>query len=62
MEYGGAGIRLKFKRDYSLRQNKVTYNIGKLVNIYIVYEISSNFTSQSSFTLKNSLFGAVKIK
>ena len=26
-EYGGAGIRLEFKRD-SLRQNKVTYNHG----------------------------------
>ena len=54
------GIRLKFKGD-SLGQNKVTYNQGKIVNIYIVYEISSTFTSQSSFTLKNSLFGAVKI-
>ena len=60
LEYGGAGIRLKFKGD-SLRQNKVTYNHGKMVNIYIVYKISSTFTSQSSFTLKNSLFGAVKI-
>ena len=49
LEYGGAGIRLKFKED-SLRQNKVTYNHGKIVNIYIVYEISSTFTSQSSFT------------
>ena len=60
LEYGGAGIRLKFKGD-SLRQNKVTYNHEKIVNIYIVYEISPTFTSQSSFTLKNSLFGAVKI-
>ena len=31
------------------------------MNIYIVHEISSTFTSQSSFTFKNSLFGAVKI-
>ena len=54
LEYGGGGIRLKFKGDH-LRQNKVTYNHGKIVNIYIVYEISSTFTSQSSFTLKNSL-------
>ena len=58
MEYGGAEIRLKFKGDL-LRQNKVRYNHGKIVNIYTVYEISSTFTSQSSFTLKNSLFGAV---
>ena len=60
LEYGVAVIRLKFKGD-SLRQNKVTYDHGKIVNIYVVYEISSTFTSQSSFTLKNSLFGAVKI-
>ena len=60
LEYGDAGIRLKFKGD-SLRQIKVTYNHGKIVNIYIVYEISSTFTSKSSFTLKNSLVGAVKI-
>ena len=60
LQYGGTGIRLKFKGDL-LRQNKVTYNHGKIVNIYIVYEISSTFTSQRSFTLKYSLFGAVKI-
>ena len=60
LEYGGAEIRLKFKGD-SLRQNKVTYNYGKIVNIYIFYEISSTFTGRKSFTLKNSLFGAVKI-
>ena len=60
LEYGGTGIRLKFKRD-SLRQNKVTYNHGKIVNIYTAFEISSTLTSQSSFTLKNSLFGAIKI-
>ena len=60
LEYGGAGIRLKLKGDL-LRQNKVTYNHEKIVNVYIVYEISSTFTSQSSFPLKNSLFGAVEI-
>ena len=53
-------MRLKFKNGL-LRQNKVTYNHGKIVNIYIVYEISSTFTSQSTFTPKNSLFSAVKL-
>ena len=60
LEYGGAGIRLKFKRDL-LRQNKETCNHEKIVNIYIVYEISSTFASQSSFTFQHSFFGAVKI-
>ena len=32
LEYEGAGIRSKFKGD-SLRQNKVIYNHGKIVNI-----------------------------
>ena len=55
-------MRLKFKNDL-LRQNKVTYNHEKIVNLYlyIVYEISSTFTSQSTFTPKNSLFGAVRL-
>ena len=61
LDYGGAGIRLKFKGD-SFRQNKVTYNHGKIVNIYIIYEISSTLTNQSNFILKNSLFDAVKIR
>ena len=51
LEYGGTGIILKFKGD-SLRQNKVTYNHRKIVNIYNVYEISSTFTSKSSFIFK----------
>ena len=48
LEYRGARIRLKFKGDL-LRQNKVTYNHGKIVHIYIVYEIISTFTSQKFF-------------
>ena len=60
LEYGGAGIRLQFRRDL-LRQNKVTYNHGKIVNIYIVYKTSSISTISSSLTLINSLLGAVKI-
>ena len=53
-------FRLKFKGD-SLRENKITYNHGKIVNIYIVYEISYTFTRKCSFTLKKFLFGAAKI-
>ena len=53
-------MRLKFTNDL-LRQNKLTCNHGKIVNIYIVYEICSTFTSQSIFTPKKSLCGAVKL-
>ena len=46
---GKTKMRLKFKNGL-LRQNKVTYNHAKIVNIYIVYEISSTLTSRSTFT------------
>ena len=60
LEYNDAKISLKFNGD-SLKQNKVTYNHGVVVNIYIVYKMASTSTSFSNYTLKNSLFGAVKV-
>ena len=36
-----------------LKQDKITYTPGKIVNIYIVYEISKNFNFSSYPTLKN---------
>ena len=33
----------------------------KIVNIYIVYEITDNFNISSYPTLENCLFGAVKL-
>ena len=38
-----------------LKQDKVTYNHGKIVNIYIVYEISRNNSISSYPTLENYL-------
>ena len=43
-----------------MRQSQVTYNHGPVVNIYIVYETTPN-TKTSNITLKNCLFGAIKI-
>ena len=39
LSYYGTKIRVKFNGS-CLKQDKVTYNHGKIVNIYIVYEIS----------------------
>ena len=39
---------------------KVTYNHGLIVNIYIVYKLDS-IINNSSVTLENCLFGAVKL-
>ena len=44
-----------------LKQDKVTYCPGKIVNIYIVYEISKNYSISSYPTLENCLFGAVSL-
>ena len=42
--------------------NKInTYNHGKIVNSYIVYEISKNYDISSHATLENCLFGVVSL-
>ena len=45
-----------------LKQNAITYKHGRLVNIYIDYEINKNDnTTSSDTTLENCLFGAVTL-
>ena len=44
-----------------LKQDKVTYDHGRVVNIYIVYEIVKNFNINSFSILENCLFGAVSL-
>ena len=43
------------------KQNKISFNYGKVVNIYIIYEINNNFQIDSYPMLENCLFGAVKL-
>ena len=43
-----------------MKQDKSTFNHGKIVNIYIVYEIDKLYT-KSHPTLVNCLFGAISI-
>ena len=52
-------MKLIFSGDL-LKQNKVTYNHGPIVNIYNVYRLTPT-TKDSSVTLQNCLFGAVKL-
>ena len=52
--------RVEFKGS-CLKQDKISVNHGKVVNIYIVYEINKNFKIDSYPTLENCLFGAVKL-
>ena len=44
-----------------LKQDKITFNHGKIVNIYIFYDLKSNLNYNDDITLENCLFGAVKL-
>ena len=57
--YDNARIKLKFSGDL-IKQNKVTYNHGPIVNIYVGYRLTPR-TNNSGVTLENCLFGAVKL-
>ena len=58
--YHASKIRVKFTGS-CLKQDKVKFNHGKVVNIYIVYEMGTSSSSNSDPTLKNCLFGTVTL-
>ena len=61
MEYLGVKLKVRFSES-CLKQNTITYNHGKSVNIYIVCEINkTDNTTSSDPTLENCLFGAVTL-
>ena len=60
VNYVGTKARVKFNGDY-LKQEKPLFDHGKIVNIYIVYEIDRYVDISSYSTLENFLFGAVKL-
>ena len=56
--------KAKIKFDGScLKQDKITFTHEKIVNIYIVYEISFSTRGYDDYpVLENYLFGAVKLE
>ena len=60
LNFVGTNSRIKFNRD-CLKQEKITFNHGKIVNIYIIYEIEKSLNISSYPTLENCLFDAVKL-
>ena len=60
LSYLGTKARVEFKAS-CLKQDKTIYDLGKIVNIYIFYEISKNFNIRSYPTLENCLFGVVSL-
>ena len=59
INYVANKIRVKFTGSYLKQSNKILYTLGKLVNIYIVYEIGASSSHNNDPTLKDCLFGAV---
>ena len=57
--YNNARVKGKFNADL-LKQNRITYNHGPMVNINIVYRLILT-TKDPIFTLQNCLFGVVKL-
>ena len=58
LNYYGTKTRVKFTGS-CLKQSKISYTHGKVVNIYIVYELGASSSHVNDPTLKNCLFGAV---
>ena len=53
----GTKTRVKFTGS-CLQQSKISYTHGKIVNIYVVYELGAASSNINNPILKNCLFGA----
>ena len=60
LSYYGTKTRVEFNGS-CLKQDKITFNHGKIVNIYIVYEIIKNINISDYLTLENCLFGTFSL-
>ena len=60
LDYYDTKTRVEFHGS-CLKQGSVTFNHGKVINIYIVYEISKSINISDYPTLENCLFGAVTL-
>ena len=60
LDYYGTKTRVEFNGG-CLKEDKVTFNHGKVVNIYIVYEINKSINIRNYPTLENCLFGLVSL-
>ena len=61
INYYGSKVRVKFNKSCLKQWNKLTYDYGRKLNIYIVYELGASSSNDSDPTLKNCLFGAVTL-
>ena len=61
IDHYGTRIRLKFNASCLKQPDKLTYDHGHKVNLYIVYERGASSSNDGDPTLKNCLFGAVTL-
>ena len=60
LDYVVSKTKIEFKGS-CLKQGKSSFDHGKIVSTYIVYEINKNLQIESYPTLENCLFGAVEL-
>ena len=60
VSYHGTKTRVKVIRS-CLKQPKILYTHGKVINIYVVYELGASRSHDNDPTLKSCLFGAVTL-
>ena len=60
LNYYGAKAKGKFTGN-CFKQSKISYNHGKVVNIYIAYELGASSSHINDPTLKDCLFGSVTL-
>ena len=60
LNYYGTKMRVKFTGS-CLKQQKISYSHGKVVNIKIVYELGTSSSHNNDPMLENCLFGAVTL-
>ena len=60
LSYYGTKTRVKFTGS-CLKQPKISYTHGKVVNIYIVYELGKSSSHYNDPAIKNCLFGPVTL-
>ena len=60
LNYVATKIRVEFKGS-CLKQDGILFNHGKIVNIYIVYEINKYFNISSYPTLENCSFEVARL-
>ena len=60
LSYCGTKAKVKFVGRF-LKQSKISCTGGKVLNIYMVYELGGSHSRNNDPTLKNCLFGAVTL-